>query len=77
MKFPIQYKGDSFQITGGDIFSTTVGYTLGTVFFDAGVWWLSVVWIYLSEVRIYSCVLTGHIRFTLKILNVVIYNLSK
>jgi len=45
-----EYKGDSIQNILGDIISMVVGYTVGTVFYQLGVWWLSVVWIYLSEV---------------------------
>ena len=44
-----EYKGDSVQNIGGDILAMVLGYSLGTVFFDARLWWLSLVWIYLSE----------------------------
>ena len=45
-----EYKGDSIQNIGGDILVTAVGYTIGTVYYDAEIWWLSLVWIYLTEV---------------------------
>jgi len=44
-----EYKGDSIQNILGDIISMVVGYTMGTVFYQLGVWWLSVVWIVVSE----------------------------
>ena len=71
-----EYKGDSVQNIGGDILAMVLGYSLGTVFYDAGVWWLSMVWIVASEVSICSQFLIENISITLKILNVVIYNLS-
>ena len=45
-----EYKGDSVQNIGGDILAMVVGYTFGTVFYNAGAWWLSIVWIFTSEV---------------------------
>ena len=45
-----EYKGDSVQNIGGDIMSTVLGYTLGSVFYNARVWWVSMLWILLSEV---------------------------
>ena len=72
-----EYKGDSVQNIGGDILAMVLGYSLGTVFYDAGVWWLSMVWIVLSEVSICFHFLIENISMPVKILNVVIYNLSK
>ena len=47
-----EYKGDSVQNIVGDIISMVVGYTIGTMFFQVGVWWLSIVWILASEVNL-------------------------
>ena len=42
--------GDSVQNIIGDIFSVGLGYILGTVFLAVELWWLSIVWILVSEV---------------------------
>ena len=42
--------GDSIQNILGDILSCALGYILGTLFLALDVWWLSLVWIVLSEV---------------------------
>lgn len=34
----------------GDVLSCAVGYILGTVFLAVELWWLSIVWILVSEV---------------------------
>ena len=44
--------GDSIQNILGDILSCALGYILGTLFLALDVWWLSLVWIVLSEVSI-------------------------
>ena len=49
-----EYKGDSVQNIGGDILAMVLGYSLGTVFYDAGLCWLSIVWIVVSEVSRHS-----------------------
>ena len=61
-----EYKGDSVQNIGGDILAMVLGYSLGTVFYDAGVWWLSMVWIVLSEVSICFHFLIENISLQLK-----------
>ena len=43
--------GDSVQNIIGDIFSVGLGYILGTVFLAVELWWLSIIWTALSEVR--------------------------
>ena len=53
--------GDSVQNIIGDIFSVGLGYILGTVFLAVELWWLSILWTALSEVK-YS-----HFIFTAKI----------
>ena len=45
-----QYKGDSVQNICGDLVACGFGFVMGTVFHSCGVWWLSLVWIGLSEV---------------------------
>merc|ERR1712079_915382 len=41
---------DSIQNIVGDVLSCAVGYILGTVFLAVELWWLSIVWILVSEV---------------------------
>ena len=43
--------GDSIQNILGDVLSCAVGYILGTVFLAIELWWLSIVWIVVSEVN--------------------------
>merc|ERR1711892_794635 len=45
-----EYIGDSIQNIFGDIFSCAVGYIIGTFFVAIELWWLSLVWVVLSEV---------------------------
>merc|ERR1712079_74283 len=45
-----EYNGDSIQNIVGDVLSCAVGYILGTVFLAVELWWLSIVWILVSEV---------------------------
>ena len=42
--------GDSIQNIVGDVLSCAVGYILGTLFLAVELWWLSIVWILVSEV---------------------------
>merc|ERR1712079_598986 len=42
--------GNSIQNIVGDVLSCAVGYILGTVFLAVELWWLSIVWILVSEV---------------------------
>ena len=44
------FLGDSIQNILGDVLSCAVGYILGTVFLAVELWWLSLVWIVVSEV---------------------------
>merc|ERR1712184_144729 len=44
-----EYNGDSIQNILGDVLSCAVGYILGTVFLAIELWWLSIVWIVVSE----------------------------
>jgi len=45
-----EYIGDSIQNIFGDIFSCALGYIIGTVFVAIELWWLSLVWVVVSEV---------------------------
>ena len=42
--------GDSIQNILGDLVSCALGYVLGTVFAALDFWWLSIVWVLISEV---------------------------
>ena len=42
--------GDSVQNILGDVLSCALGYILGTLFLAVELWWLSIVWILVSEV---------------------------
>ena len=44
------FLGDSIQNILGDVLSCAIGYILGTVFLAVELWWLSLVWIVVSEV---------------------------
>ena len=44
--------GDSVQNIIGDIFSVGLGYILGTVFLAVELWWLSILWTAVSEVKL-------------------------
>ena len=44
------FSGDSIQNILGDLFSCGLGYIIGTVFLAVELWWLSLVWILISEV---------------------------
>ena len=50
-----QYHGDSVQNIFGDLLSCASGFYMGTVFQRTGVWWGSLLWIALSEVRFSEC----------------------
>ena len=47
---PRIFLGDSIQNILGDVLSCAIGYILGTVFLAVELWWLSLVWIVVSEV---------------------------
>ena len=47
----VHIPGDSIQNILGDLFSCGLGYILGTLFAALEVWWLSLVWILVSEVE--------------------------
>ena len=42
--------GDSVQNILGDVLSCALGYILGTLFLALDLWWLSLVWVAVSEV---------------------------
>merc|ERR1712123_262192 len=44
-----EHIGDSIQNILGDLFSCGLGYIIGTVFLAVELWWLSLVWILISE----------------------------
>ena len=48
--FIVFFLGDSIQNILGDIVSCGLGYIIGTVFLAVELWWLSLVWILISEV---------------------------
>ena len=43
--------GDSIQNILGDLFSCGLGYVLGTLFAALELWWISLVWVVVSEVH--------------------------
>ena len=43
--------GDSIQNILGDLFSCGLGYVLGTLFAALELWWISLVWVVVSEVQ--------------------------
>ena len=45
------FLGDSIQNILGDVLSCALGYIIGTVFLAVELWWLSIVWIVVSEVH--------------------------
>jgi hypothetical protein len=45
--------GDSIQNILGDLFSCGLGYVLGTLFAAVELWWISLVWVLVSEVAIF------------------------
>ena len=40
----------------GDILSCSLGYIVGTLFAAVDFWWLSVLWIVISEVRLHETI---------------------
>ena len=44
------HAGDSVQNILGDVLSCALGYILGTLFLALDLWWLSLVWVAVSEV---------------------------
>ena len=46
----LSFTGDSIQNILGDLISCGLGYIIGTVFLAVELWWLSLVWIVVSEV---------------------------
>ena len=40
----------------GDILSCSLGYIVGTLFAAVDFWWLSVLWIVISEVRLHKTI---------------------
>ena len=47
----VHVPGDSIQNILGDLFSCGLGYVLGTLFAALELWWLSLVWVIVSEVE--------------------------
>merc|ERR1711953_1477616 len=45
-----EYNGDSIQNILGDILSCAIGYIVGTLFAAVELWWLSLVWVVISEI---------------------------
>ena len=45
------HAGDSVQNILGDVLSCALGYILGTLFLALDLWWLSLVWVAVSEVK--------------------------
>ena len=46
--------GDSVQNILGDVLSCALGYILGTLFLALDLWWLSLVWVAVSEVTFHE-----------------------
>jgi len=66
-----EYTGDSIQNILGDLVSCALGYVLGTVFAAVEFWWLSLVWIIISEVL---CIVYMRDSLVLNILTVLVHN---
>lgn len=44
------YNGDSYQNILGDLLACTFGYLISWMFQEMGVWWVSLIWLLVSEV---------------------------
>jgi len=44
------YNGDSYQNILGDLLACTLGYLVSWLFREMGAWWLSLIWLCISEV---------------------------
>jgi len=66
-----EYNGDSIQNILGDLVSCGAGYVLGTVFAALDAWWLSLVWVTLSEI---GCIVYMRDSLLLNILTVLVHN---
>merc|ERR1719336_204590 len=66
-----EYIGDSVQNILGDVLSCALGYILGTVFLAVELWWLSIVWIVVSEI---VCILYMRDSFVLAILTTLVHS---
>ena len=65
------FEGDSIQNIIGDLLSCGLGYVLGTVFAAVELWWLSLVWIVVSEV---GCVLYMRDSLLLNLVTLLVHN---
>merc|ERR1712142_1247251 len=66
-----EYLGDSLQNILGDLLSCGGGYLLGTLFAPLELWWLSLVWLVLSEL---ACILYMRDSLLLNILSLVVHS---
>ena len=65
------FEGDSIQNIIGDLLSCSLGYIIGTTFAALDLWWLSLVWILLSEV---GCVLYMRDSLLLNLLTLLVHS---
>ena len=68
---PCVAAGDSLQNILGDLLSCGGGYLLGTLFAALELWWLSLVWLVLSEL---ACILYMRDSLLLNILSLVVHS---
>jgi len=66
-----EYNGDSIQNILGDVLSCALGYIIGTVFLAVELWWLSIVWIVVSEI---VCILYMRDSLVLAILTTLVHS---
>merc|ERR1712098_1024476 len=66
-----EYTGDSIQNILGDLFSCGLGYVLGTLFAALELWWLSLVWVVVSEI---ICIIYMRDSLLLNIVTLLIHN---
>eukprot|EP00092_Neocalanus_flemingeri_P017546 GFUD01018984.1.p1 GENE.GFUD01018984.1~~GFUD01018984.1.p1 ORF type:complete len:201 (+),score=52.98 GFUD01018984.1:48-605(+) len=66
-----EYIGDSIQNILGDLFSCGLGYVLGTLFAAVELWWISLVWVVVSEI---VCILYMRDSLLLNIVTLLVHN---
>merc|ERR1712241_91017 len=66
-----EYNGDSIQNILGDILSCSLGYIIGTLFAAVDFWWLSILWIVISEI---VCILYMRDSLVLAIVTLLVHS---
>merc|ERR1712037_737323 len=66
-----EYNGDSIQNILGDILSCSLGYIVGTLFAAVDFWWLSILWIVISEI---VCILYMRDSLVLAIVTLLVHS---